>query len=168
MDITPETYIYVHLCSSVYCTGIRTPEAGHAVTPLFVAGGETHRVTVRRRTMPVDLSEAQTGGVDLLFADNVSGTVFELREASVYQAEEVREEIDGDIPKFGKWMPVTTANGDAWIVALGELVDELKTYDNPMGVTFDVTRCEKSGSQQTDPYEVNLEVVDGDLQQTGL
>lgn len=118
--------------------------------------------------MPVDLSEAQTGGVDLLFADDLSGTEFELREASVYQAEEVREEVDGDIPKFGKWMPVVTNDGDGWIVALGELVEELQTYENPMGVTFNVTRCEKSGTKQTDAYEVNLEAVDGDLQQTGL
>jgi len=118
--------------------------------------------------MPVDLSEAQTGGVDLLFADDLSGTEFELREASVYQAEEVQEEVDGDIPKFGKWMPVVTNDGDGWIVALGELVEELQTYENPMGVTFNVTRCEKSGTKQTDPYEVNIEAVDGDLQQTGL
>jgi hypothetical protein len=118
--------------------------------------------------MPTDLSEAQTGGIDLLFADDLSGTEFELREPSVYQAEEVREQIDGDIPKFGKWMPVTTSDGDAWAVAIGELVEELQTFDEPMGVSFQVTRCEKSGSKQTDPYEVNLEVVDGDLQQTGL
>lgn len=118
--------------------------------------------------MPVDLSEAQTGGVDLLFADDLSSTEFELREASVYEAEEVREEVDGDIPKFGKWMPVVTTDGDGWIVALGELVEELQTYENPMGVTFNITRCEKSGTKQTDPYEVNVEVQDGDIQQTGL
>mgnify|MGYP006928068156 CR=1 FL=1 len=40
--------------------------------------------------MPTDLSEAQTGGVDLLFADDLQGTVFELRETAVYDAEEVR------------------------------------------------------------------------------
>ena len=119
--------------------------------------------------MPVDLSEAQTGGIDLLFADDLqNGVQFELREASVYNAEEVREDVDGDIPKFGKWIPASTENGDAWIVALGELVEELQTYENPMAVTFDVTRCEKSGSKQTDPYEVNLEAVEGDLRQTGL
>lgn len=119
--------------------------------------------------MPTDLCEAQTGGIDLLFADDLkNGVEFELREASVYEAEEVREEVDGDIPKFGKWIPATTENGDAWVVAVGELVEELQTYENPMGVTFKVTRCQKSGSKQTDPYEVNLEDVDGDLQQTGL
>lgn len=118
--------------------------------------------------MPTDLSEAQTGGVDLLFADDLQGTEFELREEAVYTAEEVREEIDNDIPEFGKWMPVSTADGDGWAVALGEFVEELQTYENPMGVTYKVTRCEKSGSRQTDPYEVNLEVQDGDVQQTGL
>lgn len=118
--------------------------------------------------MPTDLSEAQTGGVNLLFADDLQSTVFQLREAVVYEAEEVREEVDTDIPKFGKWMPVETDDGDGFIVALGELVEELQQYENPVGLTFEVTRCEKSGSKQTDPYEVNLEVEDGDPQQAGL
>lgn len=119
--------------------------------------------------MPVDLSEVQTGGIDLLFADDLqSGVEFELREASVYDAEEVREEVEGDIPKFGRWMPAKTDNGNAWIVALGELVEELQSYQNPMAVTFAVTRCQKSGSKQTDPYEVNIETVEGDTQQSGL
>jgi hypothetical protein len=118
--------------------------------------------------MPVDLNEAQTGGIDLLFADDLEGAQFQLREAAVYEAEEVRTEVDGDIPKFGKWMPVVTDDGDAWIVALGELIEELQAYDNPMNLTFEVTRCEKSGSEQTDPYEVNLENTGGELQQTSL
>jgi len=118
--------------------------------------------------MPVDLDEAQTGGVDLLFADDLEGTEFELREAAVYEAEEVREEVDGDIPKFGKWMPVKTADGDGWAVALGEFVEELQSYENPMGVSFEVTRCEKSGDKQTDAYEVNVEPAGGDLKQTSL
>jgi len=118
--------------------------------------------------MPTDLSEAQTGGVDLLFADDLSSTEFQLREAVVYTAEEVREEMDTDIPKFGDWMPVETVDGEAFIVALGELVEELQQYENPSALEFEVTRCEKSGTEQTDPYEVNVEVVDGDPQQAGL
>lgn len=146
-----------------------TPESGHAVTPCFCGPvGRLTGITVRRRTMPIDLNEAQTGGVDLLFADDLRGTEFDLREAAVYEAEEVRNEVSGDIPKFGNWMPVTTDDGDGWIVALGELVEELQTYDNPVALTFEVTRCEKSGTEQTDPYEVNLEVVHGEPQQTGL
>jgi len=118
--------------------------------------------------MPVDLKDAQTGGVDLLFADDLHGTEFELREEAVYTAEEVREKIDNDIPEFGKWMPVSTRNGDGWAVALGELVEELQSYENPSGVTYEITRCDKSGPRQTDPYEVNVEVLEGDLAQTGL
>jgi hypothetical protein len=118
--------------------------------------------------MPTDLSDAETGGIDLLFADDLSGTVFELRESAVYEAEEVREDVDGDIPKFGRWLPVETEDGDGWAVALGELVEELQRVENPLDVTFEVTRCEKSGTADTDPYEVNVEVVDGDTKQTGL
>lgn len=119
--------------------------------------------------MPVDLSDAETGGVNLLFADDLEGTEFELREEAVYSAEEVREETESDVPKFGKWLPVETEqDGDSWAVAVGELVEELQRVGNPMAVTFEVTRCEKSGSEQTDPYEVNLEPVEGDAQQGGL
>jgi hypothetical protein len=118
--------------------------------------------------MPTDLSDHETGGIDLLFADDLSGEQFELREAAVYEAEEVREDVDGDIPKFGNWMPVTRNEGDGWVVALGELVEELQQFENPLGLSYRVTRCEKSGSEQTDPYEVNVEVVDGDPQQSGL
>jgi len=118
--------------------------------------------------MPTDLKDAQTGGIDLLFADDLQGTEFQLREEAVSTAEEVRDEIGNDIPEFGKWMPVSTEDGDAWAVALGEFVEELQSYENPMGLTYEVTRCEKSGSRQTDPYEVNLEVRDGDTNQTGL
>lgn len=119
--------------------------------------------------MPTDLSEAKTGGIDLLFADDlVPGKRFELREAAVYDAEEVREEVDGDIPKFGRWLPAVSDGQDAWLVALGELVEELQSYENPLSITFEVTRCEKSGTDDTDPYEVNLEVADGDPQQDSL
>lgn len=119
--------------------------------------------------MPTDLADHDTGGIELLFADELPGTVFSLRETAVYEAEEVRSEVGGDIPKFGDWLPVEVeGDGAAWIVALGELVEELKQYENPQAVELEVTRCEKSGSQQTDPYEVNLEQVGGDAKQGSL
>lgn len=118
--------------------------------------------------MPTDLSDHDIGSIDLLFADDLEGSTFSLREAAVYEAEEVRKEVEQDIPKFGNWMPVETDDGDAWVVALGELVEELQRFENPAAVTVVVTRCEKSGPEQTDPYEVNLEHEDGDLKQTGL
>lgn len=118
--------------------------------------------------MPTDIADAETGGTDLIFADDVSGTVFQLREGLVYEADEVREKEGGDIPKFGKWLPVTANGTDSYMVAVSELVEELQVVENPMGLTFKVTRCEKSGSNDTDPYHVNVEVQDGDPNQSGL
>lgn len=118
--------------------------------------------------MPTELDEAQTGGIELLFADDLPGTEFQLRESAVYEAEEVREELDLDIPEFGKWIPVTVDGEDCWIPAYGEVVEELQVFENAMAPELKVTRCEKSGSKSTDPYEVNIETVDGDSQQTGL
>lgn len=118
--------------------------------------------------MPTSLDDYDTGGTELLFADDLEGTVLSLREAAVYEAEEVREEVGGDVPKFGNWLPVQTADGDGWAVALGELVEEIETYENPVAIQFEITRCVKSGPKQTDSYEVNTEIVDGDARQTGL
>jgi hypothetical protein len=118
--------------------------------------------------MPTSFDEYETGGTELLFADDLEGTVFTIRKDGIYEAEEVRSEIGGDVPKFGNWFPVTTNDGDAWVVALGELVDEIKAYENPIGIEIKVTRCEKTGSEQTDPYEVNTEIVTGDSRQSSL
>lgn len=157
--------VQVVVVSTLYCT----PEAGHAVTPLLPArrGDSAGRVR-ETATMPTDLDDYETGGTELLFADDLEGSTFSLRELAVYEAEEVRSEVGGDVPKFGNWLPITTADGDGWAVAIGELVEELQQFENPAALDLDVTRCEKSGSSQTDPYEVNVEVADGDPQQTGL
>jgi len=119
--------------------------------------------------MPTDLSEHETGGIDVLFADDLPATTFRLRESAVYEADEVRQETGTDIPKFGNWMPVRLDDGtEGWMVALGELVEELQRLENPQAVTCTITRCEKSGTQQTDPYEVNVEIDAGDAKQSGL
>jgi len=131
-------------------------------------GGDSRSIGAETHTMPIDLQDAETGGVDLLFADDLQGTVFRMTEAAVYTAEEVRDEVGGDVPKFGKWIPVETEDGDAWAVAVGELVEELKRYENPLSVWIEVTRCQKSGTEQTDPYEVNVETVSGDETQAQL
>jgi hypothetical protein len=116
--------------------------------------------------MPVDLNEAETGGIDLYFADDLVGMSFYLRDASVYDADEVRNEINSEIPKFGRWLPIHSCDqkgkttGTGWVVAVGELIEELQKYDNPVEQPVTVTRCEKSGDKQTDPYEVNTEKLD--------
>jgi hypothetical protein len=121
--------------------------------------------------MPENLQSASTGANDLYFADDLEGTVFKLRENSVYSADEVSDE--GQTPEFGRWLPATVPearNGggttvkDVWLVAVGELIQELQRLDDPANVHLEVTRCEKSGPRQTDPYEVNVEPVDPDQQ----
>jgi hypothetical protein len=107
----------------------------------------------------------------------LEGETFCLRESAVYEAAEVREETDTDTPEFGDWVPVTPVhkNGDdrghdGWAVAVGELIECLQQSDADLTtVPFTITRCQKSGSAQTDPYEVSMDVhSDADERQTGL
>jgi hypothetical protein len=119
--------------------------------------------------MPTKLSDADTGGETLLFADQLEDHDFRLDELAVYDAEEVREELDQDIPKFGRWLPARIESQDerAWLVGLGELIEELQRFEDPTAGVYTVSRCEKSGSGEQDPYEVNVEPV-ADADQTGL
>lgn len=105
--------------------------------------------------MPEDLKSASTGLNDLYFADDLKGTEFVLRELKVYEADEVSE--PGKTPEFGRWIPALVNGNDVWLVGLGELIGELQRFDDPGELALKVTRCEKSGSAQTDPYEVNVE-----------
>jgi hypothetical protein len=104
--------------------------------------------------MPEDLHSVSTGADDLYFGDDLSGIEFELREATVSDADEVTD--PGEVPEFGRWIPIRVDGRDAWAVALGELVQELQRLEAGSGDRFKVTRCDKSGSRQTDPYEVNI------------
>lgn len=113
-----------------------------------------------------NLHEAQTGGLNLLFSDDLSGTEFRLREATLYDAEDVRESMDSDVPEYGRWLPVETADdGEGYAVAPGELIDELQRLEAEAGEAFVVTRCEKSGRRESDPYEVNVERLSDEDQQ---
>lgn len=118
--------------------------------------------------MPTDLSETTTGSIELFFGGEAEGETFYLRDAAVYDADEVRKEIDADYPSFGRWFPVHLADedgqthGSGWTTAVGELIEELQDAEvDPVEVPFTVTRCEKTGEKDTDPYEVNVEFHDG-------
>jgi len=119
--------------------------------------------------MPEDLSEIDAGGTDVIFPnDQPTGLRFSLRETKRYTADEVRDEIGGDVPEFGDWFPIEKAGGEeAFLGSVGELVEELQRVENPVAVTFEVTRWTKSGTDQTAPYEVVLE-VEGDTSQDSL
>lgn len=126
--------------------------------------------------MPTDLSDVDTSGTELWFSDDVEGKTFVLREPSVFDAAEVRDEMDTDVPEFGRWFPVTAlgeyseADRDGFLVAVGELIEELQQMQvDPCAVGWEVTRMEKSGPEQTDPYEVNVEPIGPtDEKQTSL
>lgn len=114
--------------------------------------------------MPESLDDYDTSGTELWFADDLEGSTLLLTESAVYEAAEVRDETGADTPEFGNWLSVHEADADGettgttgWAVAVGELVEELQeAAGNPVEVPWTVTRCEKSGPEQTDPYEVNV------------
>lgn len=118
--------------------------------------------------MPENLHEASTGGPSLVFAGDAKGVRFRLREVALYSAEETAEELGNDPdegpPQFGRWLPIQAEDEDAWMVAPGELVEELQRLEAEAGELFEVTRCQKSGNRETDPFEVNLERLSDDEQ----
>lgn len=101
---------------------------------------------------------------ELVFPDSLEGLEFQVREALLYSAEEVREETGSDVPEFGDWIPVRTkVNGtmqDGWMVGLSELDQWLANTENPESGIWVISRAEKSGTSQTDPYEINVEKLD--------
>lgn len=110
--------------------------------------------------MPTDLDDAETGG-HLVFPDVLDGRTFRLSEARVYDAEEVREKIDSeDTPLYGRWIPAELNGGGSYLCAVGELIEELQRLEAAPGEEFRITRCEKSGPEETDRYEVNVERTD--------
>lgn len=117
--------------------------------------------------MPTELSEAKTGSSSLVFAADAQGIVFRLTEAAVYGAEEVREEIgqgDDGTPEYGRWLRAEIEEEEAWINAPGEVIQELQRLDAEAGEIFTVTRCQKAGNGETDPWEVNMERLSDDDQ----
>lgn len=119
--------------------------------------------------MPEDLSDIDAGGTEIIFPnDNPVGLRFSLRETKRYDADEVRDEIGGDVPEFGNWFPIEKPGGDeAFLGSTAELVNELQRVENPVAVTFEVTQWRQPGDEQTSQYEVVLE-VEGDTSQDSL
>lgn len=122
--------------------------------------------------MPVKTADASTGADGFIFPSDLEGTRFRLVEDALYDAAEVREQLydgeaieddheaeeAGQVPAYGRWYPVHAIGYDEeqWLAAPGELIDELKTWDDPADASYRVGRCRKSGSGESDPYEVNV------------
>lgn len=114
--------------------------------------------------MPTDLAEAaSSGATELIFPDDATRYEYRLREGQVYDAEEVRGEIgNSDVPQWGNWLPVEIEDGEAWLNAPSQLITELVEIGIEPGHRWTVDRLEKTGSRQSDPYEVELSVHDED------
>lgn len=118
-----------------------------------------------------DLAESVSGSTELVFPDSATGT-YSLRERTVYEAEEVRAELDGDVPQYGSWLPVTIDDTDeqAWLSAPSDLRKELVGAEISTGERFVIETMRKEGSHQSDPYRVEIRLPDrdGDGRQSGL
>jgi len=111
--------------------------------------------------MPRDLTDSVSGSTELVFPDDSTGR-YSLRERSVYGAEEVREELDGDVPKYGDWLPVTELDQDreAWLIAPSALRSRLVEDEARAGERFEIVTMTKMGTDQSDPYRVEIEYPD--------
>jgi len=108
--------------------------------------------------MPEDLTESVSGSTELVFPDDAPGR-YELRERSVYDSEEVRAELGGDVPKYGSWIPVETVTGEqAWLTAPSQLRSELVNRKISTGEQFEVVTMRKDGTEQSDPYRVEIDL----------
>jgi hypothetical protein len=106
--------------------------------------------------MPQELSESVTGSTELVFPDDAEGK-YSLRERSVYDASEVRNELETDIPQYGSWLPVELENGDdAWLNAPSALRTVLVEEEIRPGEQFRIETMRKDGIDQSDPYQVNV------------
>jgi len=104
-----------------------------------------------------------TSGGDLLFAGELTDVQFRLLDLSLYNNDddEKPDVPEGDV--HGNWIRAKTDNTkEAYISAPGELIEELQRLEADQGDVFKVTRCDKSGPNQTDPYEVNLNRLEAD------
>ena len=107
--------------------------------------------------MPEDLTDSISGSTELVFPDDATGK-YSLTERSVYDAEEVRLELDSDVPQYGSWIPVTDTetSQEAWLTAPSELRKALVENEISIGERFRIETMEKRGTEQSDPYNVEL------------
>lgn len=102
-------------------------------------------------------------GGDLVFAGELEGVQFRLLSVELHNND---DDDKPDVPEgdvHGNWLEVETdEHGEAFLSAVGELIEELQRLEADEGDFFEVTRAVKTGPKQTDPYEVNLEELEAD------
>lgn len=127
-----------------------------------VPGGRLPGVWCGRLHM-TSLHDHAPGG-DLVFAGDLDGVQFRLLDLQMYNNDdEEKPDVPANDTVHGNWLKVETEqHEECFISAPGELIEGLQDYYAEQGDLFEVTRCAKSGSAQTDPYEVNLEDLEDD------
>ena len=121
--------------------------------------------------MPKDLAESVSGSTELVFPDDADGETYRLRERSVYDAEEVRDEIEAEIPEYGSWLPVELNGDEAFLSAPSQLRAILVEDEIRPGEAFRVETVRKTGRDQSDPYKVQVSFPEreaGEPAQSGL
>lgn len=110
--------------------------------------------------MPKDLADSVSGSTELIFPDDAAGRTYSLDELQVYEAEEVRNELESDdVPQYGSWIPVTENGTEAWLNAPSQLRKRLVEDNVTEGTRFNITEMRK-GAGQSDPYQVEIEYPD--------
>jgi hypothetical protein len=110
--------------------------------------------------MPKDLADSVSGSTELIFPDDADGKTYSLDELQVYEAEEVRNELEsGDVPQYGSWIPVKENGTEAWLNAPSQLRSQLVEDNVTKGTRFTITEMKK-GTGQSDPYQVEIRYPD--------
>lgn len=121
--------------------------------------------------MTEDLTESVTQSTELVFPDDSSGKTYSLQERTVYDAGDVRDEMESEIPRYGSWLPVEYNGEDAWLSAPSQLRSVLVQEDIKPGETFTIDQMQKTGTQESDPYQVAVSFPNrgpSSASQTGL
>jgi len=118
--------------------------------------------------MPEDLADSVSGSAELIFPDDADSRTYRLEELSVYEAEEVRNEIGSDdVPQYGSWIPVTEeTDSRAWLNAPSQLRSQLVKDNVTAGERFKITKMVK-GTGQSDPYRVKVTYPDRPAPESG-
>jgi tRNA(Ser,Leu) C12 N-acetylase TAN1 len=117
------------------------------------------------------LEDSVTATGELVFPDDASGKTFTLQERSVYDAEDVRDELDTDIPQYGRWLPVEvetrTGMETGFLAAPSELRKRLVEESVRPNETFRVETMKKDGHGESDPYRVEISFPDREADSIG-
>jgi hypothetical protein len=111
------------------------------------------------------LDDSVSGSTELVFPDQADGEEYSLLERNVYSAEEVRDEIESDVPQYGSWLPVRIqeTERDGWLTAPTDLRSCLLEADVQTGETFRIDEMKQFGNEQSAPYFVEISIPGRDV-----